>query len=307
MGNVIVETDSIIIFADSAENRPADRTNTAVGNVFLQAKYSDFFLTAGLTIDSRRDNTTLAYNSPVLFRIDTTKGKYDSTKVDSLVSDSLRLSNLRLDTMSVSCDSLRAVPYKGDRLAEFMGSVEMYRERVTSKSMYASYAKPDELIALRGAPMIWFDSTQLSGDSIFITLPKQKLESIHSAGHAIAGSIADTTKPDRINQISADDIKVNFERDSIRQIAGLKNAKTLYFYKSEEGEELAARNAADSVFIKFVRGEVNDIIWTGGVQGQNYPDSMVITQAKSFFLPNFTWSTDRPKKRILIMRTRDKE
>ncbi len=303
MGGVVVETDSIIIFADSAENRPADRTNTAVGNVFLMAKFNSFFLNAGLTIDSRRDNTTLAYQSPVLFRIDTThetRIAHDSTgqTADSTVRET------RLDTMSVACDSLRAAPYKGDRIAEFMGSVEMYRERVASKSGYASYAAADSLISLRSVPIIWFDSTQLKGDSVFITMQNRKLKSIHALGNALAASVADTTQPDRINQISSLNIQIDFANDSIRRIAGMKDAKTLYFYKSEEGEELAARNSSDSVFILFEMGDIKDIVWTGGVQGQNFPDSMVISQAKSFFLPNFSWRTDRPKKRELIIRTR---
>lgn len=304
MGQVVVETDSIVIFADSAENRPADRTNTAVGNVFLMAKFNSFFLNAGLTIDSRRENITLAYQNPVLFRVDTsyeTRSVHDSAGI--LPDTIIRLA--KLDTMSVACDSLRAAPYKGDRIAEFMGNVQMYRQRVASKSGYASYAAADSLISLRFNPIIWFDSTQLRGDSVFITMQNRKLRGIHSMGNALAASVADTSKPDRINQISALKIQIDFQKDSIKRIAGMKDAKTLYFYKSEDGEELAARNSSDSVFIIFELGEIADIVWTGGVQGQNFPDSMVIEQAKSFFLPNFSWRSDRPLKRELIIRKKE--
>lgn len=177
-GAVKIETDSVVITSDSATYSPNDGLSSAFGSAVVRAKFAPMTLFADFVADDSHKKKTLAYGSPIMYRV-------DSTRTDSTVI---------FDTLEVSSDTMRAEPYKNDRNFFFLGPTEIIRNRLAAKCAGAVYSPPDQKIELRGTPKIWFDSTILLGDSIFIKLDGNSLEKIDSEGDALALTVSDTRR-----------------------------------------------------------------------------------------------------------------
>lgn len=297
-GNVIVEDDSTLVFADIIENERDTRKSYAYGNVIVRGKYQNTALTADTIIHLPNEYYTYAYGSPALFQIDTVFGSVS----DSLYvpKDSSLRQSFRLDTLTVASDTMTAFRYPGDERYYFSGNVEIVRGNVAASAHKSIFFSAEERIELAGIPVVWYDSTQLHADSIIIYIPEKKLSLIWARRNAFAGTRDEGIDTTRTNQLSGEEIKLIFERDSIRAILGWGDAKSLYFLADNESKEGAARNSADTVQMNFDLGEIDEIIWLGGVQGEFFPENIIENSILEYYLPAFRWRTDKPRKRHLI-------
>jgi hypothetical protein len=111
----------------------------------------------------------------------------------------------------------------------------------------------------------------------------------------------DSIKNDRLNQLSGEEIGIYFSADSIDYISGLGNAKSLYFLTGDEGSNGTSRNSADTININFNEGKPAFIKWSGGVQGEFFPEEL-INNPKDYYLPNYKWEEIKPRKKVLYRR-----
>lgn len=299
LGNVVVEEDSSIVFADKIENDRQTRASFAYGNVLVRGKYQNTAITADTIIHLPHDYYTHAYGKPILFQIDTVK----ISNADSLFSPSEKRDSVmvtyKYDTLTVACDTMTAHRLPGDEKYYFYRNVEILRGSVAAVAENSVYYYENEKIELSGKPVVWYDSTQLHADTIFIYIHEKKLNLIWALHDAFAGTMDDSATADRVNQLSGNEIKLMFERDSIRAIMGWGDAKSLYFLISEDSKEGAARNSADTVQMLFKLGDIEDIIWLGGVQGEFFPENIIENNLKEYFLPSYRWRIDKPQKKYL--------
>jgi hypothetical protein len=106
----------------------------------------------------------------------------------------------------------------------------------------------------------------------------------------------------KINQVFSNEIFITFANDSINGINGYGNSKSLYFYISDEGEEGASRVGCDTILIDFRDGQADNIIWLGAVQGEYIPHTMLGASPREYYLPYFSWSDNRPVKKLVKQR-----
>jgi hypothetical protein len=192
----------------------------------------------------------------------------------------------------------------GEERYRFTDSVEITRGSIAAVASNAIYNKTADIITLMNTPVVWYDSTQLHGDSIVINIPNRKLSLIHSIRNALAESRDDTLDLSKINQVFSDEIYITFANDSINGINGYGNSKSLYFYVSEEGEEGASRTGSDSILIDFKNGQADNIKWLGAIQGDYIPHTMLGAKARDYYLPYFQWNENRPKKKMIRQKAR---
>jgi hypothetical protein len=199
--------------------------------------------------------------------------------------------------MSVSADSIIVFRGIGERYI-FIDSVQMIKGGSTAKCGLAVYHKSTELIELKQNPVVWYDSTQLHGDSITVRIPGRKLREIHSYNNSFAASKEDKSDSARINQILGKEILIRIEDDSIRNIYSYGDSKSLYFVLTDGEPDGAKRDGSDTIEINFSGGEIDEIIWLGGIEGEYLPENVIYSNAKSYYLPTFRWDADKPKKKI---------
>src|SRR5690625_6630464 len=87
------------------------------------------------------------------------------------------------------------------------------------------------MIVLFGEPILWMDTTQLSGDTIFINIVEGAIHDVLIRGNAFI-----ITSPDSVffNQIKGRDIKAYFEEGKLVRTDVEGNAESIYFPLDEE-------------------------------------------------------------------------
>jgi lipopolysaccharide export system protein LptA len=286
-GEVRVESDTAIIQSAYLKYNRKTKSSLIVGNSIVKGKTSNFIITADTIIDTPSETNSIAKGHPVLYQIDTTK----NNEVESY----------KLDTLTVSSGLIVAYRKTNEEMYYFYNKVEICKVGLSAKSDTAIYDKQKQQILLLGKPTVWYDSTQLNGDTILITLDKNKLKQIYANHNAFTAIRNDTTSLERINQIIGNEIFIEFKDGKISKLQSFLNAKSLYFVENNENENRVARNGCDSIVIDFdLLGKPENITWLGSNTGEYLPENIIADKIKQYYLPKFNWIENRPKRKVFV-------
>src|SRR5699024_3541346 len=110
--------------------------------------------------------------------------------------------------------------------------VAILRDDVKGRADSLAYLEKDSVIVLYGDPILWMDTTQLSGDTIFMNILDGTIHDVLIRGNAFI-----ITSPDSIffNQIKGRDIKAYFEEGKLVRTDVEGNAESIYFPLDEQG------------------------------------------------------------------------
>ncbi|MFP4544416.1 MAG: OstA-like protein [Candidatus Kapaibacterium sp.] len=298
-GDVVIEDDSATIHSDAVRHYRTTEESNAYGQVVIIAKQSNSIL-SGDTIKHYPDrNYTLAYGNPLFIQIDTVK----VTELIEISPDSTQVIEKQITDSTVAiADTLEAYRSQGSEKYVFKNNVKIKKRNVSARAGFAEYKKSEDLISLTLTPIVWHDSTQLHGDTIYVFIPEKKLRTIRSINKALALSRDHADAPQRINQISSGEILIDIFNDDISSITGKGEAKSLYFLGSEKNYDGAAKNAADKIEIRFDEGEPGNIHWTGAIQGEFFPENLIAGQPEKYYLPEFNWDAGKPVSSLFLKR-----
>ena len=296
--NVFIEDDSAKIIADFIIHNRNDRRSNAFGNVWIAGKFTNALLRCDTLLNIPQENYSFAVGRPLLIQIDSTLYDIDSSMVtdDSTV---VTFAEFRFDTLSVTADTMHAYRELYNERYVFRGNVEIIRDNIKAIASEAIFYKDEDCIILNGKPTIWYDSTQLYGDSLVIRLPGKELKSIESYGNAIAVSRNDTISTKRLDQIMGNKIIISIDSARVQNITGIGDAKSLYFFRDEEGESGADRRSTDTIKVVFNNGEAEDIIWLGMTFAEFFPETFVYGKEESYYLPLFQWKDEQPQSNVI--------
>jgi lipopolysaccharide export system protein LptA len=236
------------------------------------------------------------------------KGKNMKDEKKSKPSNQAGKTSIRLDTLCITGDMLEA--FRGDsanpkqEIYVATGNVKLTRGGGSKSSIAARagkgvYEKMLDRIWVLQTPLLWLDSTQLRGDTIVIDLKEKRLERIAALRNAFSATKNDSTRQDRIDQLTGENIIVSMQQDTLRFIMAEGKAFNLYFLQSEEegkkSPDGASRSAANTIKILFASGEADEVIWLGRVEGEQIPEHIVKKTLAQLKLKGFEWFENRPR------------
>jgi len=305
VGEVFVEDDSVTIYCDNVMHYRESSESFASGDVWVFGKFTNVILRGDEVVNIPKDSYSIATGNPILFKIDTL------SRVDSIFVEQeqrfISTNIISFDTLSIKADTMQSYRWVGDEQYYFDGNVQIAKDDIKAIAERAVYYKDKDLIILRNKPVVWYDSTQLFSDSIAIRLENNSLRQIRAFGNSIALTKVDSIDYERINQISAKDIIIDFEDGKISGLWANVNASSLYFFKDDEGYNGVDRKSTDSIYVEFVDGEVENIYWLGSSVAEFYPENIIIGRITSYYLPDFKWYDEKPEKQKILFARRYKE
>ena len=203
-----------------------------------------------------------------------------------------------LDTLLIVSALMEAYQ---DSLQRFLarGQVEMARTDFAARCGEATYFYKRDRIVLRQRPVVWHAESQISGDSIVIATKDRKLQSVYVRGRSMAVSRADSIRTARFDQLTAREITIRFKNGKIVQIDADRTATSLYYLFDGGSANGANRSSGDQILMEFRDGKVDRIKIVGGVEGNYYPERMLVKHERAYNLDGFRWITDRPRRRQL--------
>jgi hypothetical protein len=274
--NVIVQDSGSTLICDSLIYVRRERRSTGMGRVVVRNAADQVTISGGWFEHDGALGFSRMEQNPILVQVDSSAQPPDTLVVRSRIMESYR-------------DSLRRVVA--------IDSVEIARRDLAGRAGTVEFFTDTDSIRMRRTPVLWYDRTQVTGDSIDIFLVERALQRIEVMGAAMAISQDDTLRPDRFNQLAGDFMTLRFEERRLNRITVEHRAISLYFVYEDSLPNGLNRTSGDRVVIRMDSSGVDAISVHGGVEGLYYPENLVARRERTFDLPGFRWRTDRPALR----------
>jgi hypothetical protein len=225
--------------------------------------------------DQRTQFSRMTVN-PVLIQIDTSGGAIpDTLVVKSLIMEAYRDSSKRMLAID---------------------SVHLAGREIAGLSGYAEFFSRGDSIILRRAPVVWYQDTQVSGDSLHIYLLRRKLHRVSVSGNAVAVSQSDSLHPGKYDQMIGETMHMVFEEQALRSIVVNTQAIGLYHLYDDTTANGLNKISGDKIEMKFSEKKLNSITVVGGVEGQYFPENLVFGKEEEYAIPGARWRSDRPRQ-----------
>ncbi|BFG69757.1 OstA-like protein [Sediminibacterium sp. KACHI17] len=276
------------------------------GNAVYRGKDSakGFDLIANNIKTNNKKNSLLATQSPLLLLKQARDSIYIAadTFYSAKLSDLLKIKNVPRVRDSVDFTFLPDSTKEDstDKYFEAYYNVKIFSDSMQSVGDSLFYALKDSVFRLFKSPVVWAQSNQVTGDTIYMYLKKSKPERLYVFENAMALSQVDSTI--YFNQVKGNTINAYF--DTTGQIHFLRskgNSENVYYATDEGGNFIGVnKNSSDVVEIRFADGKAKRVLLINGVDGTMYPMRKV--NHEELKLRNFKWMDDRrPKSRYDIL------
>lgn len=294
----IIDAENIIR-ADSLEYLRNERITHANYNVSIRSLVNNIVIYGDHLEDYAHDYYTLIDKNPLLIEIDTSY-----VRKDSLTAETPDSMVLQLDTLIISAMMMES--YR-DTINTFYAkdSVQIWRGNFASRNNYSVYYRNEDKIVTQKVnyteikPALWYDFSQLTGDSIIIFIRENKLRLLQIFNNAFLLS----ESPDyrgRYDQISGTRIYIFFDEGDINRTEIYGNLLSIYYlYEEDETNGLTKSSSVDGTIV-FENKKVSEVRLFGSPASEYYPENQVSGKEQSFTLPQFILYTNRPAKESVL-------
>lgn len=277
------------IYADTVDHFRKRQITIASGNVVIKNNENNTLVLGEHLEDYRQSKYTIIDKLPMLVQIDSSKS-----------TDSLGIETIRLDTLFIQS---RVMEVYREPEQKFIAtdSVKIIRDLFASKNDLTIYLKDEEKIITEkisdehNQPVLWYDNSQLTGDSITIYIEDKKIRQLDVDGNAFMVS-QNKNYEKRFDQSSATAIKMFFDDNKIQRADFFGNVYSIYYlYEEEQPNGVMKANSLDAVIL-FSDNEVSEVKLYGNPGSEYYPEQQVEGNEKTYQLPKFIFINDRPDK-----------
>lgn len=273
--NVRVVDSATTIFSEQLTYYEKERKSIALLNVRIENASDNVTMFGNYLehFDSTRYSRMTEH--PRLMQVDTTEeGEIDTLAVKSTVMESFDDSTKKL----IATDSVAIV-----------------RGPMAARCGVVKYYTRDERIELYQQPVVWYDDNQVTGDTIFLTLRDNKLETASVRTRAFVASLSDSLYPQRYNQLTGRTITMRFANNKLQETFVERNAVSLYFLYGDSAANGVNRTSGDYILMKFNDGKPHTINVSKGIEGSYYPENLVERNGVGQYnLDGFLIRSDRP-------------
>lgn len=277
------------IYADTVDHFRKRQITIASGNVVIKNNENNTLVLGEHLEDYRQSKYTIIDKLPMLVQIDSSKS-----------TDSLGIETIRLDTLFIQS---RVMEVYREPEQKFIAtdSVKIIRDLFASKNDLTIYLKDEEKIITEkisdehNQPVLWYDNSQLTGDSITIYIEDKKIRQLDVDGNAFMVS-QNKNYEKRLDQSSATTIKMFFDDNKIQRAEFFGNVYSIYYlYEEEQPNGVMKVNSLDAVIL-FSDNEVSEVKLYGNPGSEYYPEQQTEGNEKTYQLPKFIFINDRPDK-----------
>ena len=301
VGNVKIIDSTNTIIADSLEHFRQSRITIANRNVKISSSQNSVEIFGNHLEDYPARLYTLITENPLLMQVDTSYTVTLDTLENGII-DSSRI--LQLDTLVIKSLVMEAIR---DTSNIFIAkdSVQIVRSGFASKNDFTTYFRTGEMIVTKKIsheaqqPIIWYDNSQLTGDSVAIYLEQNSIKKLDVIKEAFILS-QNETYPQRFDQISGDSLYINFDEEGIDLTEVFGGVLSIYYmYENNEANGLI-KSSSHTTKIKFDDKKVDEVRLYGQPTSEYYPEPQVSGKELSFTLPRYMFHKNRPQKEKLL-------
>ena len=167
--------------------------------------------------------------------------------------------------------SLKIENFQKESRAQATDSVKVYQEDITGDCGKFQYFLDQRKALMELNPMIFRQSDELKGDSIYLYFFEDKLDRIEIFGEASVLSPLEDGGEGEFNRMYGNRMFIEIFEDKIKKMTVIGNARSIY-YLYEDGESKGVNSASgDRIYLRFHEGKLEAINVAGGTEGTYYP------------------------------------
>jgi len=208
------------------------------------------------------------------------------------------------DTTYISADTLKSIRLIDDmdtsKVLKAYYNVKIYNKDYQSISDSLAYFPDDSTYILYNNPVLWSDSTQITGDTISILSKSGSIDQIYARNN---GFITNLIAENLYNQIKGIKVTSYFKNDSLNKMDVDGNAETIY-HMQDDNKALTGtvKTVCSKIHFDFKNNEIKTIYFHGEPKSKLLPIKKEVLNPH--FLDGFKWyDANRPKvmEDILIL------
>ncbi|MGB0177769.1 MAG: hypothetical protein ACPF9D_11430, partial [Owenweeksia sp.] len=132
-----------------------------------------------------------------------------------------------------------------------------------------TYATLDSMFRMYYDPVVWNDSNQITGDTIYLTLKNDKLDSLKVYSNAF---ILSHVESDIHNQIKGRKMHGKFYDNKLRKVLVHGNGQSIYYPRNDDKEYIGMnKSISSSIIIKLKNSQVDEISYLKKPDSKLYP------------------------------------
>jgi lipopolysaccharide export system protein LptA len=294
IGNVIITDRENIISADTLTHLRRKKISIADGNVSIKNLRDNLTVFGNHLEDYAQLKYTLINKNPILMQVDTT---FNLEKVDQ--------DRISIDTLLIKSKVMESFR-SGTDVFKATDSVKILRNNFASVNDLTTYYRGEEKIITdkisedAERPLLWYENSQLLGDSITIYLSDGEIRSLTVNRNAFMLS-QNKIYNQRFDQSSSDSVNLLFLNNRLDKAEFAGKVQSIYYLYDDDKTNGLVKSTAHKAVIVFEENEIDQVRLFGSPTSEYYPESKVEGLERTFTLPKFVFKENRPVKNDFYM------
>ncbi|MEN9447594.1 MAG: hypothetical protein RJA25_884 [Bacteroidota bacterium] len=276
--NAIIKKGDAKVSAQSIDYNKKTKIAIAEGNVTYQDSSDRTTILSNYIYSDENNALVRAYKDPLMITVSEDEKDTMYLSADTLFSyRTLSTDSIKLNDDIENNDSIKII--------KAWYRMKMIQGKMSAIADSLFYSEEDSIFKLYQHPVLWMDSTQISGDSIYLYNRDKEINRIDVFGKAFIIHLQDQ---DIYHQIKGKFIQAIIKDKKIQHIEVDGNAESIYFIKDKEGAYSGANKSMSAfITVSFNDGEVNRLKLTGAPEADFTPIKKITLS--SFRLDGFNW------------------
>ncbi len=266
-----------------------------IGNAVVNDSAQGTTIIAGLILQDRKNEKTLATNKPLMI----IRQDKDSIYITADTLFSARLTDLHGTRDSLVKDTVKGTKVvnvnKKDSTNRYL---EGYRHvRIFSDSLQAIgdslfYSFKDSVFRLYQDPIVWSKESQITGDTLLLYTRNKKADRVEAFEKSF---LVNQLEPGVYNQVKADRMDGWFTEGNIDSVRSKGNAGCIYYIQDEDSAYTGINESYSEILdIYFRNKELHKVVFRSRVNGTIWP--IRHKDPALMRLPGFRWLDNRRPK-----------
>ena len=302
IGNVKIVESNNVIYSDTLVHFRDSRISIADSHVKIISESNNSIIYGNHLEDYPDIFYTLVTKNPLFIQIDSSYVVKRDTVAAGVSNDTSKV--LQIDTLVIR--SLRMEAFR-DTLNIFKAedSVRIVRGNFSSKNDFTLYFRgKGKIITYKinpqaGQPVIWYDNSQLTGDSVAIFLVNNKIDKLEVYNNAFILSQNEKYKV-RYDQISGSKLIIRFDDIGIHETEVFGGVHSIYYLYDNNEPNGMTKSSSENAKIFFLNKRVDEVKLYSSPISEFYPENKVAGNELAYTLPGYVIYNNRPVKNLLL-------
>lgn len=295
VNNVKINDSKNIITADTLTHLRKRKYSIADGDVSITNIKDNLTIHGNHLEDNGELKYTLINENPLLIQIDTTFSNQEDT-----------LRSFSIDTLFIKSKVMEGFRSETN-MFKAMDSVKILRGNFASINDLTTYYRDQEKIITKRLkedtprPKLWYENSQLTGDSVTIYLDDGQITMLAVNENAFMLSQHKIFNQ-RFDQTSSDSIYLYFIGNRLEKADFTGKVQSIYYLYDEDDPNGLVKSTAQKTTIVFEDNEVEQVRLYGSPTSEYYPEVKVEGLERTFTLPKFVLSENKPIKEEFLLK-----